>query len=67
MKDQKSEPDYLTAGEVARLLRVSSRTVDRWANDGRLACLMTLGGHRRFSRDDVAAVVEKMTRPAVAR
>jgi excisionase family DNA binding protein len=41
---------YLTRGEVARLLGVSPNTVSRWAREGRLACQMTLGGHRRFER-----------------
>jgi excisionase family DNA binding protein len=39
---------YLTRAEVARLLGVSPNTVSRWAREGRLACQMTLGGHRRF-------------------
>ncbi len=51
---------YLTAGQAARLLGVSPRTVDRWANDGRMPCLVTLGGHRRFRADVVAAVAASM-------
>jgi excisionase family DNA binding protein len=53
--------DYLTPGEVARLLHVSPKTVNRWAHEGRLPCLVTLGGHRRFRRDHVEAAVERMT------
>ena len=41
---------YLTTGEAARLLRVSPRTVTRWADQGRIAYTLTLGGHRRFAR-----------------
>ena len=53
-------PEYLTPGEVARLLHVSPKTVNRWANEGRLACIVTLGGHRRFPREDVEKAVQKM-------
>jgi excisionase family DNA binding protein len=39
---------YITTGEAARLLRVSPKTVARWAKEGRLPHIVTLGGHRRF-------------------
>jgi excisionase family DNA binding protein len=39
---------YITTGEVARILRVSPKTVARWAKEGKLPHLVTLGGHRRF-------------------
>ena len=53
---------YLKPSEVARILHVSAKTVDRWANQGRIPCIVTLGGHRRFNRQDVAAVAEEMIR-----
>ena len=58
---QKNATEYLTPGEAARMLHVSPKTVNRWANEGRLACIVTLGGHRRFHRDEVARAAEKMT------
>ena len=45
--------EYLTPGQVAVMLGVSPKTVTRWAVQGRLPCLVTLGGHRRFRSDDV--------------
>jgi len=54
------ENEFLTPGEVARLLHVSSKTVNRWANERRLPCIMTLGGHRRFARADVEEAVRRM-------
>ena len=54
------ENEFLTPGEVARLLHVSSKTVNRWANERRLPCVMTLGGHRRFARADVEEAVRRM-------
>ncbi len=51
---------YLSPGEAARSLHVSTKTIDRWANDGRIACVVTLGGHRRFRPEDIDALVEEM-------
>jgi len=55
-----SQPDYLTPGQVARLLHVSPKTVNRWAHEGRIACIVTLGGHRRFPREEVERVAAMM-------
>jgi excisionase family DNA binding protein len=55
------ETDYLTPGEVARLLHVSPKTVSRWAAQGLLPCVVTLGGHRRFRRDDVEEAARRMS------
>jgi excisionase family DNA binding protein len=38
------EPSYLRPAEVADLLSVSPKTVSRWAKDGKLPFLKTLGG-----------------------
>ena len=51
---------YLTPGQVARILGVSPKTVNRWANDGRIPCAVTLGGHRRFRADVIRTVAESM-------
>lgn len=45
--------DYLHPREVAQLLCVTARTVSRWADQGRIPHILTLGGHRRFRRADV--------------
>lgn len=45
--------DLLTPGEVATLLRVDARTVSRWARDGKLPSIRTVGGHRRFRRAEI--------------
>jgi len=39
----------LTPAEVAAMLRVDPRTVTRWARAGKLSCIRTPGGHRRYS------------------
>lgn len=62
MDQREEESEYLRPGEVATVLHVSAKTVNRWANEGRLPCVMTLGGHRRFARPDVDEVVKRMAR-----
>lgn len=52
--------DYLRPAHVAEVLHVSPKTVSRWAADGRLPCLVTLGGHRRFRRTDVEEIRRRM-------
>ncbi|HEY3723093.1 MAG TPA: BldC family transcriptional regulator [Acidimicrobiia bacterium] len=49
----------LTPGEVAERFKVSPRTVGRWARDGRIQAIRTLGGHRRFRASEVAAAIAK--------
>ncbi len=48
----------LTAGEVARIFRVDPKTVLRWAQKGKLACVRTPGGHRRYLEDEVNQLLE---------
>lgn len=45
----------MTPGEVAARFQVDPRTVTRWARKGQLQSFRTLGGHRRFYRDEVEA------------
>jgi excisionase family DNA binding protein len=39
---------HLRTQEVADILHVSPKTVSRWAKEGKLPFLKTLGGHRRY-------------------
>ena len=55
------DSEYLTAGEVARELHVSPKTISRWAAQGLIPCLVTLGGHRRFRREDVEEIARRMS------
>jgi excisionase family DNA binding protein len=54
------EEDYITSGEVARILRVSPKTVARWAKEGKLPHLVTLGGHRRFPAGPIHALARRL-------
>jgi excisionase family DNA binding protein len=55
------QSSYLLVGEVAELLQVSTKTVCRWAIEGKLPFRRTLGGHRRYPEDvirELAASLE---------
>ena len=57
----------LTPGEVALMFRVDPKTVARWASGGRLGCIRTPGGHRRFLESEVTALLAAETVPAAQR
>ena len=50
-------PQLLAPREVAALFHVAPKTVTRWAEQGRLTTVRTLGGHRRFRADEVYALL----------
>jgi excisionase family DNA binding protein len=62
--EQGSDPDtasavpderFLTRAQAALYLGVPVSTIYQWARTGRLQCVVTLGGHLRFSRADLDA------------
>lgn len=55
------EPHY-SPGEVAKMMRVDPKTVTRWCDSGRLACIRTLGGHRRIPESAVRKMMEREAR-----
>lgn len=57
--------EYLRAGDVARLLHVSPKTVARWATEGKLPYVRTLGGHRRFSGPQIQELVDRLAATAI--
>jgi excisionase family DNA binding protein len=64
MVPQPTEPRYLRTAQVAELLHVSPKTVSRWAQEGRLPYLRTLGGHRRYPDAEIRALVETLSEPS---
>jgi excisionase family DNA binding protein len=50
-------PELMRPREVCDAFRVDPVTVTRWANQGKLATVRTPGGHRRYSRDEVTALL----------
>jgi len=55
-----SEREYLRVAEVVKAFHVSPKTVARWADEGRIPFVLTLGGHRRFPRKEIEALLPKM-------
>jgi excisionase family DNA binding protein len=53
--------ELLRLSEAARLLEVGDTTLKRWTEDGRLSYERTLGGHRRFRRDEVMRLRSQLT------
>ena len=53
-------PRYLHPAEVADILHVSPKTVSRWAKDGKLPFLKTLGGHRRYPAAEIRRLAEEL-------
>ena len=47
----------LTTAEVAKMFRVDPKTVTRWAKAGKLTPIRTIGGHRRYRRSEVQALL----------
>jgi excisionase family DNA binding protein len=57
-------PSYLRAAEVADILHVSPKTVSRWAKEGKLPFLKTLGGHRRYPEAEIRELAEGLREEA---
>jgi excisionase family DNA binding protein len=51
--EETPEEVLLTPAEVAKRLHVSPVTVRHWALQGKLPCITTPGGHRRFRPEDI--------------
>ena len=58
-----STASFLQSAEVAAILQVSPKTVARWAQQGRLPCQRTLGGHRRYPEPETRALADSMVVP----
>ena len=52
---------WLKTSEAAQRLHVTTKTVARWASEGRLQHRRTLGGHRRYDPELIDALVAALT------
>ena len=59
-------PSYLRAAEGADILHVSPKTVSRWAKEGKLTFLKTLGGHRRYPEAEIRQLAKGLREEATA-
>ena len=52
---------YVGIADAAERAGVTVSTLKRWADAGRISCVKTRGGHRRFRGSDVDQLVEQMS------
>lgn len=59
MSDQAPEADdpWLPIGAASRLVGVGADTLRRWADSGKVQSYQTAGGHRRFLRSSLEAMI----------
>lgn len=56
----------LTRSEVAELFGVSPSTITRWAKEGKLPVVKTLGGHRRYKAEAVMELARQLSKEKTA-
>lgn len=49
--------------EAARILGVNVSTIKRWSSDGKLRCIRTAGGHRKFEMSHLTEFIQSGRRP----
>ena len=52
----KFSPDSFTPNEARKLLGTSTKSLIRWADKGIIRTSRTIGGHRRFWKEDVLRI-----------
>jgi excisionase family DNA binding protein len=50
--------DLLSSTQAARFLGVHTASIKRWSDQGKLNCIRTPGGHRRFLRSELEAMAK---------
>lgn len=58
---------YLRPEEASKLLKVTVRCLEMWEVKGKIRCVRTKGGHRRFLREDILSQIPEETRPKDSR
>ena len=61
-RESEMEDLIITVGEAAKLLGVHSKTLSKWATEGKISHIRTLGGHRRFYLSQVMTVLQNQTK-----
>lgn len=52
------QSEWLSLSEACELLEAHRSTVRRWADEGKIPCVRTPGGHRRFPRRELVQYLE---------
>ena len=48
-----------TTEDLSNMLQVSKSTIKRWAEDGKLQCFRTPGGHRKFNQKNIQEFISR--------
>ena len=49
--------NFLRPEEASRLLKVTTQTLQIWTRKGKIKCVRTKGGHRRFLKEDILSLL----------
>ncbi len=60
MQNYMDDEPYMRTAEAAKVLHVSAKTVSRWAKEGKIPHVVTLGGHRRFPSSAVHELARQL-------
>jgi excisionase family DNA binding protein len=55
---QPADYQFLTPREAARIFGVRTVTLAQWAREGKIACRVTPGGHRRYPREAIQELLD---------
>lgn len=58
-KNTEDAQSLLTITEASRSLGISTDTLRRWEQEGRVKPIRTVGGHRRYSQADIDSLVRR--------
>jgi excisionase family DNA binding protein len=56
----KTRTAWMSRVDVAEVFQVAPVTIGRWASQGKLPYALTLGGRRRFPREDILAIARQI-------
>jgi hypothetical protein len=66
-QDGVNRPPLLAPSEIDALFRVDPKTVTRWAQQGKLHSIRSLGGHRRYTKAKIQAFLDDPQRAPLPR
>jgi predicted site-specific integrase-resolvase len=50
--DGDKKDQFITPSQLSKIIKVHPHTISGWAEEGKIRCLKTKGGHRRYYRED---------------
>jgi len=59
-------PDWISIGRACQMLGVNPATLRQWTTTGKVRVYRTPGGHRRYSRSEIAALSQAVAEPTDA-